>query len=231
MKRPKSDISPDAIERVIEEYREQGQLIYFRLTECILNGQVVGRRAYDSEGALRVETPLKNGNKHGHEYIWNEQGMLESVEPYVDGHLHGLAKQYNQRGKIIGTYRFVHGAGYDIWRYERKDGSIGISEIFSVKDTALHGYEWWPKDDQHSVWHERHWQRGQVHGIERMWNDKGRLKRGYPKYWIQGKAVPKRVYLKAAAKDKTLPKYREIDNRPQRRFPDDIQKLLRVNDF
>lgn len=142
MKRPKSDIPPDVSEREIREYREQGQLIYFRVTECILNGQVVGQRAYDSDGNLRVETPLKNGNKHGHEYIWDEQGVLESVEPYVEGQLHGLAKQCNRRGKIIGTYRFVHGTGYDIWRYERADGSIGISEIFSVHRSVLHGYEW-----------------------------------------------------------------------------------------
>jgi antitoxin component YwqK of YwqJK toxin-antitoxin module len=227
MRRLKSDIAPDAFERVIEEYREQGQLIYFRVTECILNGEVVGRRAYDGQGTLRHETPLKNGKKHGREYVWGDQGILESVEPYVDGQLHGLAKQYNRRGKIIGTYRFVHGDGYDIWRHEREDGSIGVSEVFSVKDTALHGYEWWLRDDQRSVSHERHWQKGQVHGIERMWNHKGNLKRGYPKYWIQGQAVSKRGYLKAAAQDKTLPQYREKDNRPQRRFPDDIEKLLR----
>jgi hypothetical protein len=226
MKRPKSDIPQDVAEREIREYREQGQLIYFRVTECILNGQVVGRRAYDSDGSLRVETPLKNNHKHGREYIWDERGALESVEPYIEGQLHGVAKQYNRRGKVIGTYGFVHGTGYDIWRYEREDGSIGISEIFSVQHSALHGYEWWPRADQHSVWHERHWQQGKVHGIERMWNDKDRLKRGYPKYWVQGQAVRKRVYLKAAEKDKTLPIYREIDDLPQRRFPNEIEKLL-----
>jgi hypothetical protein len=226
MKRPKSDIPQNTSEREVQEYREQDGFMYFRVTECILNGQVVGRRAYDSDGILRVETPLKNGNKHGREYIWVEQGKLESVEPYIEGQLHGVAKQYNRNGKVIGTYRFVHGSGYDIWRCERADGSIRISEIFSVKDTALHGYEWWPRADQRSVWHERHWQGGKVHGIERMWNDKGRLKRGYPKYWIWGTAVSKRAYLRAAEKDKTLPAFRERDNRPQRRFPDEIEKRM-----
>jgi hypothetical protein len=226
MKRPKSDIPQGVSEREIREHSEQGQLIWFRVMECSLNGQVVGQRAYDSDGILRLETPLKHGNKHGREFIWDEQGALESVEPYVEGQLHGLAKQYNRSGKVIGTYRFMHGAGYDIWRYERADGSIAISEIFSVQNSALHGYEWWPRADQHSVWHERHWQQGQIHGIERMWNDKARLKRGYPKYWIQGEAVSKRVYLRAAERDNTLPKFREKDNRPQRQFPNDIEKLL-----
>lgn len=226
MKRLKSDIPEHVSEREIQEYSEQGQLVYFRVTECILHGEVVGQRAYDGDGALRVETPLKHGHKHGREYIWDEQGRLESVEPYLEGQLHGIAKQYNRNGRIMGTYRFVHGAGYDIWRYEQEDGSTGISEIFSVQDSALHGYEWWLKEDQHSVWHERHWQQGQVHGIERMWNDKDGLKRGYPKYWVQGKAVSKRIYLRFAEKDKTLPAYRENENRPQRQFPKEIEKLM-----
>ena len=95
-----------------------------------------------------------------------------------------------------------------------------------MKDGALDGYEWWPKADQRSVWHERHWQKGIYHGIERMWNEKGRLKREYPKYWVHGKAVSKRVYLKAADKDKTLPKFKESENRPRRKFPSDIESLF-----
>jgi antitoxin component YwqK of YwqJK toxin-antitoxin module len=227
MKKPKSDIPQDAIEREIREYRQEGGHINFRTTECLLDGRVVGQRAYDSDGRLIIETPLKNGKKHGREYIWDLfSGHLESVEPYVDGKMHGLAKQYGRHGQVIGTYRFVHGNGYDIWRYEREDGSIGISEIFTVKDGVLDGYEWWPRSDQQSVHHERHWQQGNYHGIERMWNEKGRLKRGYPKYWVQGKVVSKRVYLKAAGKDKTLPKFKVSENRPQRKFPGDIESLL-----
>jgi len=226
IKRPKSDIPQNATEVIISKYRQKGFHISFRTTECLLDGLVVGQRFYDSDGNLQKETPLKDGKKHGREYIWDERGALESVEPYVNGKLHGLAKQYNHKGKVIGTYRFVHGNGYDIWRYEREDGSIGVSEIFSVQDGSLHGYEWWPRTDQHSVWHERHWQQGRVHGIERMWNDKDKLKRGFPKYWIQGQAVNKRVYLKAAEADKTLPNYEEKENLPQRRFPVEIENLL-----
>lgn len=87
------------------------------------------------------ETPLKNGQKHGREFIWDEDGHLESGEPYVNRQLHGLARQYNREGKVIGTYRFVHGTGYDIWRYEMENGSIGISEIHCLQDSAKHGFE------------------------------------------------------------------------------------------
>ncbi len=226
MQRRKSDIPQNADEVLIRKYHEEGQLIYFRIVECILNNQVVGQRAYDWHGHLKIETPLKNGKKHGREHVWDETDALESVEPYVEGKLHGLARQYGRNRNVIGTYRFVHGTGYDIWRYEKEDGLIGISEIHSLQDGSPHGYEWWLEVDQRSVWHERHWQNGKYHGIERMWNDKGRLKRGYPKFWIQGQVVKKRVYLRAAEQDKTLPTFQERENRPQRQFPVEIEKLL-----
>lgn len=227
MKPRKSDIPQHASERVIREYSEEGSFIYLRLTECVLDGQTVGQRAYDADGHLIIETPLRNGKKHGREYIWNEIGTLESVEPYANGKIHGLAKQYGRNGRIIGTYRCIHGTGFDIWRQERGDGSIIISEIHSLQDGLPHGYEWWLREDQRSVWHERHWQQGVVHGSERLWNSKGSLQRGYPKFWVQGKAIRKAAYLKAAQEDKTLPIFRENDNRPQRRFPAEIATLLK----
>jgi hypothetical protein len=226
MRQRKSDIPPGVTEVEIREYSQIGTMIYFREVECILDGQVVGRRAYDEDGNLMVETPIRNGRKHGREYIWNETGALESVEPFVDGKLHGLARQYGRKGKVIGTYRFVHGTGYDIWRWEEQDGSVFVSEIFSARDEALDGYEWWLNADQRSVWHERHWHQGAFHGIERIWNKEGKLKRGYPKYWIQNQAVRKRVYLSAAEKDMNLPKYREKDNQPRRKFPKEIKNVL-----
>lgn len=228
MRRPKSDIPRGAVERLVSEYREEGPFIYLQINECIFEGEVVGRRAYNGNGKLMIETPLRNGEKHGHEYTWNEEGALESVEPYFEGKLHGLGKQYGLGGKVIGTYRCVHGTGFDIWRHEREDGSTVISEIHSIQDGVPHGYEWWLTMEQHSVWHERHWQQGTVHGIERLWNTKGHLQRGYPKFWIQDQAVSKRIYLKAAEQDHTLPAFRVEDNRPQRQFPAEIEKLISV---
>lgn len=99
MKRPKSDIPSKAKERLVHEYRQEGPLVYFQIRECIVDGQVVSRRAYDSDGTLRTETALKNGKKHGRELVWDEDGTLESIEPYFEGKIHGLAKQYGRNGK------------------------------------------------------------------------------------------------------------------------------------
>ena len=227
MKRPKSDIPQDATEVVVSDYREDGMHVSFRTAECILKGEVVGRRSYDQDGHLMMETTMKNGKRHGREYVWDENGDLLSVEPYFEGKLHGVSKQYGRNGKVIGTYRCVRGTGYDIWRFEREDGTTGVSEIHILQDNLAHGYEWWLKSDQqHSVWHERHWQHGEVHGIERMWNEQGKLKRGYPKYWVKGQAVNKRLYLKAAEQDKTLPEFLEKENQPRRNFPVEIENIL-----
>ena len=226
MKRLKSDIPLGAVEELVSEYKEEGAFIYYRITECTLDGQVVGRRAYTQDGKPVLETPLKSCQKYGREYTWDEDGGLLLVEPYVEGKIHGLAKQYSRSGKIIGTYTLVHGTGFDIWRQECGEGCVFISEIHSLRDGLPHGYEWWFTSEQGSIWHERHWYEGEYHGIERMWNSRGRLRRGYPKYWIAGQAISKRKYLKVARMDTTLPAFREKDSLPRRKFPPEIERLL-----
>jgi hypothetical protein len=218
MKRPKSDIPENAVEARVEGYDD--------VTECVVNGRVVGRRIYGEKGNIVRETSLREDKKHGNEIEWDDDGTLLSVEPYFEGRIHGLAKQYGRNGKVIGTYRFVHGTGYDIWRWEWWEGFAPVSEVHSTQDGVPHGYEWWLDSDQRSVDHERHWCEGKFHGIERRWNHREKLQRGYPKYWIRGEAVSKRQYLKVAKSDKTLPRFRTKDNSPRRQFPPAIQKVL-----
>ena len=196
------------------------------LTECVLDGEVVGRRVYNEKGNIFRETPLKDGKRHGREIEWDDDGKLVSIEPYFEGRIHGLAKQYGRSGWVIGTYRLVHGTGYDIWRWEWWKGFAPVSEVHSMQDGHPHGYEWWLDPDQRSLDHERHWCEGNYHGIERKWNSERKLHRGYPKYWIRGNAVTKRQYLNASKLDKTLPQFRVKDNAPRRKFPPAIQKVL-----
>ncbi|HKU72561.1 MAG TPA: hypothetical protein VJR02_01450 [Pyrinomonadaceae bacterium] len=224
MKRFKSDIPPNVVEQVTREFRRAGGAIYYRTTNCVLDGEVVGQRAYGEEGQLVIETPLRNGRKHGREFDWDDDGTLSLIEPYVNGKVHGTVKQYGRDGSVIGTYSLRHGTGYDVWRAEDEDG-INISEIHTFKDGLRHGYEWWLMKP-HLVWREAHWHEGKHHGIEREWNSANKLSRGFPGYWIKGERVDKRKYLRAAKNDPSLPPFRLKDNSPRRRFPSEIEALF-----
>ncbi len=226
MKRFKSDIPPNVIEHISREFRRDGLAIFHRLTVCVLNGEIVGQRAYGEEGQLVTETPLRNGSKHGREFQWDDDGTLSLIEPYVNGKIHGTAKQYGRDGSVIGTYSLRHGTGYDIWRVESEDGALYISEIHTLRDGLPHGYEWWLTRKPHIVRHELHWHEGQYHGIERQWNWVNKLRRGFPRYWIKGDRVDKRKYLRAAKNDLSLPPFRLKDNSPRRRFPSAIEQLF-----
>jgi hypothetical protein len=226
MRRPKSDIPAGVAERVVEEYRRSMGLIRLEKRECLFDGRLVGYRYYDDNGRLQIETPLKDGTNHGRAIHWNGDDKLNFIEPYFEGKVHGTAKQY-QNGKVIGTYKMIHGTGYDVWRNQIADGPIYVSEIHSMRDGSKHGFEWWLNEDQKSVHEEKHWYEGSYHGIEREWHRSGKLMRGYPKYWVHGEAVTKRQYVQAAQKDPTLPPFRLKDNSPWREFPPEIRRLLR----
>ncbi|HXG63478.1 MAG TPA: hypothetical protein VNO70_00125 [Blastocatellia bacterium] len=224
--RYKSSIPPEATEQVVSECRREGNAIWLRRTKCLFDGKVVGERFYEEDGTLVIETPLKDGKRHGVVYCWHDTGELLSAEPYVDGLLHGTSLQWSEDGALLGTYALVHGTGYDIWRNVGEDGRIYISEIHSLQAGLPHGFEWWLNEDQRSVWEERHWHLGELHGIERRWNRAGGLSRGWPKYWVRGERVTKKQYLRAVESDASLPAFREADQFPKRNFPDGLQRLL-----
>jgi len=84
-------------------------------------------------------------------------------------------------------------------------------------------------EDQKSVHQENHFSQNLQHGIQRRWNFNGKLKRGYPKYWVNDKQVSKRQYLRARATDPTLPPFRKADNLPRRKFPPEVQAAIDVS--
>lgn len=194
-----------------------------------LRGTLVGTRHFDENDQLELEIPLRDGLRHGTEYTWFWGEWLSSAEPYCDGKPHGVAKQWSANGKLIGTYKMVHGTGIDLWRGSIDGSDAGpycLSEVWYKQDGRLHGFNWWINDDQKTVWMEGHYLHGQSHGIERSWNSQGRLKRGFPKYFVNGEQVDKRRYLRAAESDATLPRFRLKDNQPQRTFPPEIARHL-----
>ena len=220
VKNYRSSIPKGARERVIATFVSGPQKYK---AKYILNGKVVGVRCFHESGELEYEWPLKNDLTHGIVYRSDIPGKLLSAEPYFNGLPHGVAKQWSDDGKLMGTYTMRHGTGLDLWwcGYGRR-GSPYLSEARYVKNGKWQGFEWWLNPDQKSVSQERHFQDDQMHGIERSWNQRGSLRRGYPKYWVKGQRITKRQYLRECANDATLPFFRQKDNRPYRNFPPEV---------
>lgn len=215
--RYRSSIPKTATERILAYYPSGAK----ERAEYLVGTDIVGIRYFHETGELSFEIPQRHGRLHGTMYRWDEPGVLLSTEPYVDGLAHGTARQWDN-DTLIGTYTMVRGTGLDLWWSRRPSGEILLAEARSLRDGRLDGFEWWINEDQRSVYEERHFQHGKLHGIERQWNAKGRLRRGYPKYWVNDTQVSKRIYLARAKKDPTLPPFRASDNDPRRQFPKDV---------
>ncbi len=197
-----------------------------KTVEYVLAGEVVGRREFFETGEPEFEESVRNGKKHGTTYQWYDPGVLTFAEPFANGVCHGTAKQWADDGTLIGTYTMVRGTGIDLWRCQREDGSVYLSEVLYSRDGVSDGFAWLINEDQRTLCMERHFGLGGYHGIFRVWNSKGRLSRGYPQYYVHHEKVTKRKYVKACETDATLPRYRSEDNEPARSFPPDIAKEL-----
>jgi hypothetical protein len=188
----------------------------------------VGVRQFDADGELELDGGARGGKRHGREYRLDLQGKLLSATAYKDGLEHGLARQWSEDGRLIGTYRMRNGTGVDLWWQEtwRKPRRPFLAEVYFMLNGARHGFEWWLNEDQRSVREERHWSNDTAHGIEREWNIKGKLRAGFPKFYVRGTLVTRQAYNEAQEHDLTLPQYRAEDNRPQRVFPSFVARRL-----
>ncbi len=217
----KSDIPDTATEKSVSPYKSEGNAGSYEKRECTVGGETVGYRYYDENGALMIETPVRDGMKHGIEYSWYEPGCLTLAAPYESGLPHGTARQWAVDGSLMGTYRLDRGTGYDLWREQLSDGPLHVCEIHTMKDGNPHGFEWWVSEDQITVWKEVHWREGHRHGIERQWDHEGNLDAGFPKYHLEDDIVDRETYMERQKTDTALPLYAKADDKNTRTFPDD----------
>lgn len=217
-----SSIPADATERVRTKLSDGTR----KRAEYYVGSERVGERSFYPSGELEYEYAFRDGRRHGWQYRHDEPGKLLSAEPYKNGLPHGTAYQWADDGRLIGSYTMEHGTGIDLWWQDWPEGPVELAEVHYLQDGVPHGFEWWLNEDQQSVYNERHWQHGLLHGIEREWNGEGKLRRCFPRYWIHDKRVTKRQYRKASANDTTLPLFREEDNSLQRDFPPEVAKHL-----
>lgn len=183
------------------------------------DGERVGFRCWNEDGSLAMEYGVRGGVMHGPFRTYWDNGQISEEATYVDGKEHGVTRQYDADGALIGSYTMEHGTGVDLWF----DCAGVLSEERHYLDGKRHGYERWWCGDNATVWQEEHFRHGEAHGIARHWNDRGRLRRGFPRYFAQGEQVTKRQYERACRADPSLPRFVSEENLPHRRRPAALQ--------
>ena len=217
-----SSIPATAEEHVTRVYPDGAK----QRAEYWLDGERVGMRSFFETGELETDLGLRGDRYHGTFYRWDLPGKLISATPYHEGLEHGTAYQWSLDGSLIGSYTIERGTGLDLWWHTCSDGTRGLSEARYYRNGQRHGFEWWICGDQQSVYEEGHYAENHPHGILRQWNRHGKLRRGYPQYYVRGERVTKAKYLRACRHDPTLPPFRPEDNLPARTFPAEVAAHL-----
>ena len=192
-----------------------------------LGRSYIGQRVYNRDGLLKHEWSFKNGKRHGWQYDCNNNGGLYRAIHYENGIEHGTAQCWGHSGALLGTYTIDHGTGIDFW-WNEFESKAQLTEARFVVDSLMDGYEYWwfSWGNAGALWKEKWWYKGCLHGIEREWNYRGGLRRGFPNYWLHGEEVDRRKYEPATKKDATLRPFRIEDNMPYRILPPEVAAKL-----
>jgi antitoxin component YwqK of YwqJK toxin-antitoxin module len=188
-------------------------------SEFWFRGRLVGRAFWDSDGSLCMAVGLRDGVAVGLQIEYRD-GAVVYAEPFAKGVIHGLAKQYRRDGRLLLVSPFTQGTGTDFWCDERGR----LAEEHPLVQGKPSGTERWWNPDQTTVFSETEWLNGVWHGASRHWTD-GRLDRGFPKFYVRGKRIAERAYLRLARQDPGLPPYRPEADSPARTLPKMFLKL------
>jgi len=209
----RSSIPAKSLEKVEENFANGSKKSSF----FIGNGQKVGFREWNEDGGLEFEYAIKNEAKHGREYQFYANGQVLEVTPYRNGILHGTGKQWSHDGWLLITYKLIKGVGLDLW-CDSESGTL--AEEMYWPGVGEPGYKRQWNDDEQTIWQEYFWVLGKgFHGVWREWNAKGGPRRGFPKFYVAGKVVTKREYLRKRKTDASLLPYSPAEDEPVRRLP------------
>lgn len=211
----KLSIPPGARERIVQRFPSgvKSRSKYYQ------RGKLIAEMLWEMDGAPAHGWEIRDGRKHGASIEWWRNGRIAFYEPFVDGLPHGVARHWDEEGMLLLETRYVRGTGVDLWcdLHNRS-----LSEETRLRHGKLHGARRYWNPDWRTVWQEEQYFDGEPHGIFRDWNREGRLRRGFPRYFVRGVRVDRRAYLRAAKTDVTLPVWRRSDNRPRRPLPPEI---------
>ena len=90
-----------------------------------------------------VRSPYVNGEPHGTQIIYYEDGLKKRQVPWEEGKQHGTELWYFKDGSSKTSAEWVHGTGTQIWYHE--DGSKWVETPYV--DGQQHGTVIWYKED------------------------------------------------------------------------------------
>jgi antitoxin component YwqK of YwqJK toxin-antitoxin module len=176
----------------------------------------VGFREWFYEGHLDYEQSYMVGLRHGNVYEFYPNGRLRSKETYRDGRLHGTGRQWSREGRLLVMWKFVNGCGLDLW-CDSETGSLS-EEFYCPREGELGFKRQW-NDDEKTVYEEYYFLSSGYHGIWRQWNQKGKLRRGFPQFYVNNRKVTSPRYRRACERDASLVPYRVEDDDWSRTLP------------
>lgn len=126
---------------------------------------------------------------------------------------------FDESGQPALVTEFVHGRGTDLWMSGGR-----VSEVRELVDGVPHGLVRWGDPERPSE--EGNFDRGRRHGIFREWETNGRLRRGFPRYYLRDARVSRRAYEQARAKHPSLRPYTAQEDANQREMPTAVREAF-----
>ena len=173
------------------------------------NGKITNLKTYDKNENLIIETPYRNGKKHGAEKYYDKDGNLEGVKQYKNGIRHGVETWFYKSGRIKTETYFKYGFIQEIREYYR---SGDLAELIQYKNGVKHGTALYRRQDGTTIktieyfggnkygyfkWYSenevvleiQHYVNDCLHGICKSFNKKGELV--FKELVIRGKVIRK----------------------------------------
>jgi hypothetical protein len=172
------------------------------------------------DGRVMHEQPLdRQGRAHGIEIERDDAGAVVWSATWVHGTMHGPLIQFDGHGTPLLITQFVRGRGTDLWMTCGR-----ISEVRELLDGVRHGVERW--GDPERPTEEGYFAHGRRHGVFREWTSSGRLRRGFPRFYLDDARVTRRTYELALERDSSLRPYSAREDSNARAMPAAVREAI-----
>ena len=225
---------PNNATETVDTYHANGRK---RESRYFQHGELVGYRSWAESGLVEHEYAWRDGLRDGYELVYHNTGDLMAAIPWSRGALNGAGKQWSRDGRLIVEWTVSEGTGVELICSQlvgHEDGeymSVAPGDpVLAIErhwmDGERNGFErWWAGDNRH-ITDEMYFRDDHPHGIWRSWTRKGTQRRSFPQYFINGKRVTKRTYMRQTIGNDTLPPLQAEDDMPARPLPEDFVRHL-----